>query len=156
MATTFTNNHRHLEDIWTIFNKSIAAASKISVISWALTFEPLVPSLAAASKARGGNVLGLTIPPEGLVLTLGSFTFSSAADFPLASKLVDQLLAELIAAAIKNGVYNPFVELNHAKDSQKPFLSYGSTTYEFLVKTALKYDSKGVFQRLVPGKFKLY
>ncbi|KAI0965162.1 hypothetical protein F4678DRAFT_453654 [Xylaria arbuscula] len=155
LATMFTNNAQHLKDVFSIFNESIAGVSNIDGISWALTFEPLVTSFAAASNARGGNILGLTIPSEGLVLTLGSFSFNSAADYAEMNNLVDQLLADLIAAAVKNNVFNPFVELNHAKQSQKPFPSYGAEQYAFLLETANKYDPNGVFQTLMPGGFKL-
>lgn len=53
------------------------------------------------------------------------------------------------------GASNPFVYLNFALASQKPFCSYGAENVAFLRKTAKEYDPDGVFQTLVPGGFKI-
>ncbi|TGJ77603.1 hypothetical protein E0Z10_g10666 [Xylaria hypoxylon] len=154
-STTFTNNVQQLKDVWSIHNKSIASIVDIADISWSLTLEPLTASLAAASAARGGNVMNVEVPPEGLILTLGSFSFSSACNYSYMNKEVDKLLKDIEHAAKKNGVYNPFIGLNHAKGSQDVMKSYGADSYAFLKQTAKKYDPDQVFQKLMPGGFKL-
>ena len=127
----------------------------IAGISWALTFEPITASLAAASKARGGNILGVAVPPEGLLLTLGSFTFNSGADYATVECAAKKLLSDIRTRAKKNGVYESWIDLSHAFRTQNPFKSYGDTNYDFLKATAKKYDPAGVFQILKPGGFKL-
>jgi hypothetical protein len=154
-ATTFKNSVRQLEEVWTIFNGSLSSIAAIEGVSWSLTLEPIPTTLAAATRARGGNVMGVDVPPEGLVVVLGSFTFTSADDFPTMDSLTEKLLNDIIAAAKKNRVFNSFIDLNHAKGSQNPFKGYGAKNYALLKATAKKYDPDGVFQTLMPGGFKL-
>ncbi|KAJ7267664.1 hypothetical protein B0H12DRAFT_1229952 [Mycena haematopus] len=62
--------------------------------------------------------------------------------------------AQVTAAAAALGTYHPFMYLNFAAGSQKPFCGYGSDNVNFLRQTALK--STGVFQSLLPGGFKVF
>ncbi|KJZ68455.1 hypothetical protein HIM_12157 [Hirsutella minnesotensis 3608] len=153
-ATTFTNSIQQLHDVWAEFERTTLKLGQASGTSLAVTFFPIVPSLIAASKARGGNVMGLEAPPEGLVMTVGSLSFT-AAEYGVMSGLADGLLSGIIEAAKRNHVHHPYIDLNHAKGSQKPFLGYGAGNYAFLKSTSQKYDPRGVFQALMPGGFKL-
>jgi hypothetical protein len=154
-ATSFKNSIQQFEDVFTAFVNSLPSVAAVEGISWSLTFEPIPLRLAAASNARGGNILGLNVPPEGVILTLGSFTFNLADDYAVTENAAKKLLSDIIAAGKKNGVYESWIDLNHAYHTQNPFQSYGSTNYEFLKTTANKYDPTGVFQKLAPGGFKL-
>ncbi|KAI1308110.1 hypothetical protein F5Y03DRAFT_405311 [Xylaria venustula] len=68
---------------------------------------------------------------------------------------VDKLLEEIEAVAKANGVYDPYLDQNHAKGSQEVMKSYGKENYAFLKETAQKYDPTGLFRKLIPGGFKL-
>lgn len=59
------------------------------------------------------------------------------------------------AVAKALGTNDDFVYLNFAGGFQNPFASYGNESLEFLRGVAQKYDPTRVFQRLVPGGFKL-
>lgn len=48
-----------------------------------------------------------------------------------------------------------FLYLNFAGGFQNPLASYGNESLDFMRNVATKYDPTGVFQRLVPGGFKL-
>lgn len=50
---------------------------------------------------------------------------------------------------------NDFLYLNFAGGFQKPLASYGNESLESMKRVAKKYDPNGVFQKLVPGGFKL-
>ncbi|KEY74550.1 hypothetical protein S7711_07153 [Stachybotrys chartarum IBT 7711] len=54
------------------------------------------------------------------------------------------------------GVYLPFVFLNDAFHTQRPFQSYGQSSLSRLRAASIEYDSEQVFQNLVPGGFKLW
>lgn len=45
--------------------------------------------------------------------------------------------------------------LNYADASQDPLASYGAENVRFLKEVAVKYDPQEVFQKLVPGGFKI-
>lgn len=53
------------------------------------------------------------------------------------------------------GTESSFLYLNYADGSQNPLRSYGNTSVAFMQQVARKYDPNGVFQRLVPGGFKI-
>jgi len=59
------------------------------------------------------------------------------------------------AVTQKLGTAHPFLYLNFAMADQNPFCTYGAENVDFLRTTAHKYDPTGVFQRLVPGGFKI-
>ncbi|KAI0118651.1 hypothetical protein GGR51DRAFT_497199 [Nemania sp. FL0031] len=153
-STSFKNSVKQLEDLWTLFIDSLSDVD-VDGISWSLTLEPIPTTLAAATAERGGNILGLDVPPEGIILTLGSFTFASEELYNAKDSAVQKLLSDIIALSKSNDVFNSWIDLNHAYRSQNPFKSYGDENYDFLKATAEKYDPNGVFQTLMPGGFKL-
>lgn len=59
------------------------------------------------------------------------------------------------AVARKLGTSEEFLYLNFAGGFQNPLQSYGSASLAFMRGVAAKYDPTGVFQKLVPGGFKL-
>ncbi|RFU81866.1 fad binding domain-containing [Trichoderma arundinaceum] len=155
-AVTFTNNVQWLQNLWTIYENSIPTLSGVANVTWSLTLEPMTPSIAVQTKANGGNVLGLdSIPSEGLILCLLSATWVSPNDTKKMNAASDQLLQNIIQGAKKQGVYNAYVDMNHAGRIQDPITSYGATNAAFLRQTAKQVDPKGVFQKLMPGGFKV-
>ena len=53
------------------------------------------------------------------------------------------------------GTADRFLYQNFAASSQKPFCGYGPENVRFLQEASAKYDPTGVFQKLVPGGFKV-
>ena len=68
---------------------------------------------------------------------------------------VETFLARAEEYTKAEGQYKPFVYLNYALPGQDPIASYGERNVKFLRQVSKKYDSKRVFQELVPGGFKL-
>jgi hypothetical protein len=66
-------------------------------------------------------------------------------------QFIDKAIVELKAL----GFDEDFLYLNFAMQHQKPICAYGEENLRFLRETANEYDPDGVFQRLVPGGFKL-
>jgi FAD/FMN-containing dehydrogenase len=152
---TIKNNVQMIKDVWTIFEATFPQVSPLSVASWALTLAAIPHEIALKSQARGGNSLGLNIPAEGVILIHLSVAFTAATDYSKVAAISDKLLADLIAQAKKIGAFHPFIDLNHAGGAQKVFQGYGPASHNFLKTTAKKYDSKGIFQTLASGPFKL-
>ncbi|KAI1874500.1 hypothetical protein JX265_004708 [Neoarthrinium moseri] len=149
-AMTFVNDEQMILEAYNIM---IAASSKLTGVAGAaigLTLRPIVPSM-----IRPDDVLGLEVPAQGLIQTIGSVQFNLTADYSLMNNVADQMLSDLEAAAKRLGVYNRYIDMNHAKTEQKVLEGYGSQNYELLKAVAGKYDPKGVFQNLMPGGFKL-
>jgi len=53
------------------------------------------------------------------------------------------------------GVWNEFIYLNYAAPWQKPITSYGQANKNFLQSVSKEYDPNSLFQKAVPGGFKL-
>ena len=60
------------------------------------------------------------------------------------------------AEAKKMGMFRGFQYTNYADSSQQPLESYGMQNLQSLRTVSRKYDPKGVFQKQVPGGFKLF
>ncbi len=58
-------------------------------------------------------------------------------------------------AARDMGMLHKFVYLDYANQDQDPILTYGRENVARLRAAARRYDPRGVFQRQVPGGFKL-
>jgi hypothetical protein len=144
-----------LRDLWNIYTASTQSIAAVSGLQWSLSLIPVPQAIGTQSSARGGNVLGLSIPPEGLIMVLLTGTFSSASDYPTVQTAADQLLANIIQTAKSKGVYAPYVDMNHAGKSQDPIATYGAANRAFLKAVAWQYDPLGVFQTLMPGGFKV-
>lgn len=65
-------------------------------------------------------------------------------------------MALLEACAEAQGLLLRFQYLNYAAPFQTPLESYGEENLRFLRAVSEKYDPKGVFQKRVPGGFKLW
>ena len=63
--------------------------------------------------------------------------------------------AELASYAKSIGADNEFIYLDYADDDQDPLLSYGLENVRKIAAAAKKYDPCGVFQKLMPGGFKI-
>ncbi len=57
--------------------------------------------------------------------------------------------------AKKHNAFSPFLYINYAAPFQDPLCGYGAESVKFLKETAVKYDPEGVFQKLMPGGFKV-
>lgn len=144
-----------IKDVWAFLEATFPLISFVSVVSWALSLVTIDSKVDEKARARGGNVLGFDVPPEGIILIHLSVAFTSSIDYTAVNKISENLLAVLIDKAKDNGLYHPFIDLNHAGAKQHVFAGYEVANHKFLKTTAKKYDPNGVFQKLASGPFKL-
>ncbi|KAL4917328.1 hypothetical protein BDW62DRAFT_201949 [Aspergillus aurantiobrunneus] len=135
-AITFENTLDILTEVHSIWSASTSEISHIPGISWSL-------------------ILVLIFPPHGLVLGISSATFNSSRDDAAVNAAAQRLSDSIIEAARRAGVYNAYVDYNHAAPWQDPIASYGEQNLEFIRETAARYDPGGIFQSLCPGGFKI-
>ncbi|KAI0879524.1 FAD binding domain protein [Hypoxylon argillaceum] len=154
-AISFENNVEMMVKAWDILNASSPKIQDIEGSSWGLTLEPIVPSMIVENDVKYETVFDLQLPPEGLIMTICSANFNRSADYAYVSGAVQQLLSDLTSAAKGLGIYNRYIDMNHAMAGQDPLASYGAKSLGFLKTTAIKYDPKRIFQTLMPGGFKL-
>ncbi|KAK4196329.1 hypothetical protein QBC40DRAFT_313788 [Triangularia verruculosa] len=119
-------------------------------------FQPLPTVFGKNSVAAGGNVMGVERQKSNGVLLLATAMVETAEQEKKAYPLVKTWVEEVkkFAATIDGGLQE-WTYLNYADKSQNPLGSYGSENIRKMKATAAKYDPQGVFQKLVPGGFKI-
>ncbi|PWY85006.1 FAD-binding domain-containing protein [Aspergillus heteromorphus CBS 117.55] len=132
--------------------KSRAQSKDFSVI---LVVQPWVPLFWKNSQARGGNVLGLERFDQNMINIDWSYFWNDKADDGLFDDIVGSAQVEMDEYAKSTGAYNEFIYLHYAGRTQNPLRGYGRDNVEFMRQVSRKYDPQGVFQRLVPGGFKI-
>lgn len=124
-------------------------------ITLCLTLQAYPRSLLRRTAELGGNALGLD-PGEPLVTILLPTYWRSREDDGQILGVLRGALEAIERDADARGQRVPYTYLNYASDFQDPFSSYGEGNKKFLQEVGRKYDPKGLFQKNVPGEFKLY
>ena len=89
-------------------------------------------------------------------MALMSVTWSEAADDAKAIGMAERLFADIEADSKKKGLYNKFKYLNYAAPTQDVIGGYGEASAAKLRAVSKKYDPTGLFQKAVPGGYKLF
>lgn len=92
----------------------------------------------------------------GLIsVVLISPLWTDAAQDSLVGQTAHKMLKDVNDIAAQMNLLHRFQYINYADPSQNPIGSYGQDNVQRLQATSRKYDPTGVFQRQVPGGFKL-
>ncbi|KAI9677984.1 MAG: hypothetical protein M1822_008092 [Bathelium mastoideum] len=155
MNCCFRSNQVMLADLQGIWEKTLETVSNIAGIEWSFILNPIVPAAITEGNARGGNVLGLTADePVIVVLLVG--TWDNGEDDTSVVKAGWQAIDEISARAKELGVFHPYIYMNYAWKDQDVISGYGTDTKLWLQRLSKIYDPDGIFQRAVPGGFKLF
>lgn len=158
MTITHGNSLAMLNATYDAWSASVAQISSISGITWSLSLEPLPPSIYARHATQ--NALGLNDRgEEGLVVVLLTGIWTNEADDSVIKSTGEALFEEIKQAAQDLDEYDRFLYLNYANTGSwqgNPILNYGAANVAKLRQTSARVDPFGVFQRNVPGGFKLY
>ncbi|KAF2648110.1 FAD-binding domain-containing protein [Lophiostoma macrostomum CBS 122681] len=167
-----TNGHNNLLTTVTFVNKGNVSAEFMSQVFdladatakqlitvvglvYTMTLQPLPYTIYSKSAATGGNVLGLDRFNEDLINLLFTLSWQLPTDNVRVEAAMQQLESDILALEKQMGVFNEFVYLNYAAQWQDPISGYGDNNVQFLKSVSKKYDPNGVFQKGVPGGFKV-
>ncbi|KAL2787110.1 FAD-binding domain-containing protein [Aspergillus keveii] len=156
MNTTIKADAATLKAIVSIYTTALEPIKSIDGLVCSLTVQPYPLSLLQKSAELGGNSLGLS-PESGPLVSLLLLAYWAKKDDD--EKLLaaqKDTLSRIRDEAVKRNVHVPFEFLNYAFSQQDPIGSYGLESGERLRDVSRKYDPEGVFQKLVPGGFKLF
>ena len=103
-----------------------------------------------------GNSLGLQ-PSDGALINFAIIVlWDFAADDETVESTAIRYNNEIDTLAKERGLFHRFVYMNYAHTSQDPIAGYGEEVKSKLQTVSKKYDSQGIFQKAVPGGFKLF
>ncbi|KAK0636788.1 putative FAD-binding oxidoreductase [Bombardia bombarda] len=154
-TTTFTPTAALYSQITSIVTTApeLAAISSLTAGSLAIGVQPISANLVLAGQLRGGNPLGLQ-PVNQTWLVLDTGWWSPAGD-AVAHNATAGLITRIERASTKSGQYLPYIFQNDASYDQAVLQHYGEANVARLKKVQRRYDPGLVFQRLVPGGWKL-
>jgi len=118
-------------------------------------FQPLPAYFAQRSVDQGGNVLGLDSVQDNSLLWLGTAAVKTEGHQAIVEEKMASFADAIETFAKQRGGNVAWRYLNYADASQRPLTSYGAANVNFMKKVAARYDPEGVFQRKVPGGFKV-
>ncbi|KAL8858221.1 MAG: hypothetical protein Q9178_005233 [Gyalolechia marmorata] len=142
-----------LSQIYTAADTALQPIRLALGLVYSLTFQPLPTVL--TTKGSTTNSLGLDASDGNLVLTLLGIQWTLATDDAAVTAAANSWLAAAKAASVKAGLSNEYVYLNYAAPGQDPISGYGAGNKANLRAVSRKYDPDQVFQKAVPGAFKL-
>ncbi|RDW67443.1 FAD-binding oxidoreductase [Aspergillus mulundensis] len=159
LTSTYLNSALVLHKTIEILNQKISAAIPLARgKDWSIMviIQPWPKIYWQRNQNNGvGNVLGLDRFDENMLQVLYDYSWDNAADDALFQRLCEEAMAELDAYAQSIGKYNEYIYLNYADVTQNPLRGYGDENVEFIRQVAARYDPEAVFQRQVPGGFKV-
>ncbi|KUI67310.1 Bifunctional solanapyrone synthase [Cytospora mali] len=119
------------------------------------TLQPYPVPLLRASVAKGGNSLGLDPEVPAVSILLLTYWTSRDNDDRVGATM-KAILEAIQGMASERKTALEFVYLNYAAAFQDPIASYGEENRRRLQEVSRKYDPQGLFQKAVPGGFKLF
>ncbi|KXH39807.1 6-hydroxy-D-nicotine oxidase [Colletotrichum salicis] len=120
-------------------------------------FQTIGPQIANTLRhdKRGGNVIGTEREAEDAILFQMQHMVRSASAEKEARKQLVAMRQEMKDFYISEGVNVEWEYLGYADGLQDPLSTYGQENIQFLKEVATKYDPHQVFQKRVPGRFKI-
>ncbi|KAK6083806.1 FAD binding domain-containing protein [Seiridium cupressi] len=156
VTKTYKNSAAMMASIYQISQTVVKPLTAISAIKWSLSFQPVPTVLLSKAASTGGNSLGLDASDGNLFNVLLTASWDDAADDALISTQAKALFDQAEVEAKDLGVAHPYLYLNYAAPWQDPISGYGAESKANLQTVSKKYDPAGVFQKNVPGGFKLF
>ncbi|KAI1746614.1 putative FAD-binding oxidoreductase [Xylaria castorea] len=121
--------------------------------SIAVGWQPISTSAIAAGHVRGGNALGLeNVNQTWLAIDVGWW---DAEDDAAANEATASLIARIEDATKSSGQHVDYIFMNDAAVTQNVIGHYGTVNVARLRAVQRRYDPREIFQKLVPGGFKL-
>lgn len=155
---TFNNDARILHKGIELHNGFVEKLEAGAGGNWTIVtmYQPFPTLFFEHGVEKGGNILGLDRNTgENLVLFQIDLSWQRQEDDALFDEVGQSMIDELGAFAKSIGGLNEYVYLPYAYHTQNPLAGYGQENLQKLRQVAKKYDPRGVFQKDVPGGFKL-
>lgn len=105
---------------------------------------------------NGTNMFGLVPGKTDYVMNLITASYAKASDDAFVQTAVTDIIEKQKAVLKKGGYLVDFIYQNYADISQDVHGSWGAENVAKLKAASRKYDPKGVFQKMVPGGFKIF
>ncbi|KAI2636520.1 hypothetical protein GGS26DRAFT_581315 [Hypomontagnella submonticulosa] len=120
-----------------------------------LFFQPIPSYMGEIAKQRGGDMLGLDAIKHNAILWTAGAAVNTDEALAIALYETNVMTAQVKEFAKSVNGDLDFIYLNYADASQDPLGSYGAANIQHMRDMAAQYDPTEVFQKRVPGGFKI-
>jgi hypothetical protein len=148
-TTTFAHTPDIYSTIYKIYNASIAGITNVPAMNWYLTLQP-------SPVLNRVNSLGLDTGEERLGIALITAYYNDTFADGHVDLAARKLIMDIEAATKKTEVYRPYKYYNYAGAGQAVIDGYGNESKGNLQAVSKKYDPQGLFQKGLPGGFKIF
>lgn len=146
-----------LKHAYESYTSSVAAINtSVEGLTCSLTLQPYALSCLQTSASQGGNSLGLDPANGSLVSVLLLSFWTKSGDDQTIERIMRGVLEDIEKDSADRGTAVPFRYMNYASKFQDPVSSYGTGNKKKLQDVSQKCDPQGLFQKAVPGGFKLF
>ncbi len=153
---TFSNNLTVMQNVARIIDDELNFYKKDAFFYYAaVEFQPLPRLFTEHSLDRGGNVLGLDRYQDNNIIFLLDMAWNGTKFDAQIRSLADRVMTNLTTYLHTAGALKDFQYINYSFQDQDPLGGYGAAALDKIKAASKKYDPGRVFQRLVPGGFKL-
>ena len=144
-----------VSEIFAIAQQNLEPIKGVTGLLYTLSFQPVPTAITTKATASNPNSLGLDASDGNLANALLGVGWELASDDAAVYAAADKWLAQANQAAKAAGKFNEYIYLNYAFPPQDPIAGYGATQQNRLRAVSHKYDPDQIFQKAVPGAFKL-
>ncbi|KAF2114939.1 hypothetical protein BDV96DRAFT_600098 [Lophiotrema nucula] len=137
------------------FLKTLEQLKSAESFVFSLGYFPLTKALLESSKAAGGNAMDIDPSDGPLFVILLNPTWGSPVDDVRIHQGIEELLVKFKTVANEKGLLHRYLFTNYAYKTEAALAGYGEGSLERLRKTSEEYDPDGIFQKAVPGGFKV-
>ncbi|KAL8773027.1 MAG: hypothetical protein Q9209_002047 [Squamulea sp. 1 TL-2023] len=151
---SFANNATILAHVLDLADEAFVPLRAIPGFSAIFSFQAISKEIIKHMSSNGGNSLGID-PNRNIFWLNYGVSYTNAADDELVYSTTRNYFDKVEQYTRSTGQHESFIYMNYALPTQRVIESYGQANVNFLRAVAKKYDPRLVFQRLVPGGFKL-
>ena len=154
IATTYYLHLPLLHQTYNLWQRSCDAVREYKGIVWSMSFQPIVPVIIARSPFLQEAIPTLSPDPKPIVVAQLTGTWKDSKDTAAIEAIALALISDIDTAARTDDLQTGYIYLNYAHAGQNVF-GQGKRR-EWLQEMSKRYDPEGIFQRCVPGGFKLF
>ncbi|KAI1205458.1 FAD-binding domain-containing protein [Annulohypoxylon truncatum] len=140
--------HRKWQDM-------ITEIKDVNGLTFSFGFHPLTKAMLDSSARAEGNAIAIPPSDGPLFIVLVNPGWDLPEDDSKVYTIVGNFVADLRKLATDKELLHRYIFMNYAYQMDDPIMGYGEESVHKLKETSKKYDPEGIFQKGVPGGFKL-
>jgi len=144
---------KKIHEIWLDTQAPVKSAEGIQL---SLGYFPLTKDLLENSNLSGGNAMNIDPNDGPLMIVFLYNNWASEDDDERVHDFIRRTLTRFREAASEKALLHRYIFTNYAYQTEDVLAGYGEESSRKMKEVSEKYDPEGIFQKAVPGGFKLF